>query len=81
MGALSILLIAAGAILTFAVKTVSNDVDLRMVGVILMVVGGIGLLVSLMRGSMMGFRTTRERHVSGDGRTMVESESGSGSLT
>ncbi len=81
MGALSILLIASGAILTFAVKTVSDDVDLRTVGVILMVVGGIGLLVSLMRGSMMGFRSTRERHVSSDGRTVVESEHGSGSLT
>jgi high-affinity Fe2+/Pb2+ permease len=79
MGALSVLLIAVGAILTFAVKTVSDDVDLRAVGVILMVVGGIGLVASLMRGSMMGFRTTRERHVSGDGRTVVESERGSSS--
>ncbi|MEO7398259.1 MAG: DUF6458 family protein [Ilumatobacteraceae bacterium] len=74
MGALSILFIAVGAILTFAVKTISEDVDLRTVGIILMVVGGIGLLVSLMRGSMMGFRTTRETHVAGDGRTVVENE-------
>ena len=78
MGALSVLLIAGGAILTWAVEKESDGVDLRLIGVILMVVGAIGLLVSLMRGSMMGFRTTRERHVSSDGRTIVESERTSG---
>ena len=74
MGALSVLLIAVGAILTFAVKTVSEDVDLRTAGIVLMVVGGVGLLFSLMRGSMFGFRSTSERHVSPDGRTVIESE-------
>jgi hypothetical protein len=74
MGALSILLIAAGAVLTFAVTTAADGVNLDTVGIILMVVGGLGLLVSLMRGSMMGFSSTRERHVSPDGRTIVESE-------
>lgn len=70
MGALSVLLIAAGAILTFAVTVVYDGVDLVAVGVILMVVGGIGLAVSLARGSFGGFRT--ERHVSPDGQHVVE---------
>ncbi|MGD9996311.1 MAG: DUF6458 family protein [Ilumatobacteraceae bacterium] len=78
MGALSVLLIAAGAILTFAVDAVSEDVDLTTVGVILMIVGGIGLLVSLMRGSMLGFSSTRERHIADDGRTVVERERATG---
>lgn len=72
MGALSILLIAAGAVLTFAVNTTTDSVDLQTVGVILMVVGAIGLLVSLMRGTWFGFSSTRERTVSPDGRTVVE---------
>jgi hypothetical protein len=72
MGVISILLIAAGAILKFAVEGNNDDVDLGTVGVILMVVGAIGLIVSLLRGSVMGFSSTRERHVSPDGRTVVE---------
>ncbi len=78
MGALSILLIAGGAVLAFAVEKEAEGVDLRLIGVILMVVGAVGLLASLMRGSMMGFSSTRERHISGDGRTVVEAEHTSG---
>jgi predicted Na+-dependent transporter len=78
MGVLSILLIAAGAILTFAVNTTTESVDLQMVGVVLMIVGAIGLLVSLIRGSWMGFSSTRERTVSPDGRTVVERDRTSG---
>ena len=74
MGALSILLIAAGAILTWAVENNSSGFDLRMIGIILLVVGAVGLIASLARGTMMGFTTTRESHVSGDGRTVVERE-------
>ena len=72
MGALSVLLIAAGAILTFAWEREADGINLDAVGVILMVVGAIGLLASLIRGSMLGFRSTRERRVSRDGRTVVE---------
>ena len=44
----SLLLIAVGAILTFAMTvTNSHGVDWNTVGIILMIVGGIGLLVSL----------------------------------
>ena len=74
MGALSVLLIAAGAVLTFAVEREVDGFDLRMVGVILMIVGAIGLIASVARGSMLGFRSTRERRVSADGRTVVERE-------
>ena len=72
MGALSVLLIAAGAILTFAWERDAEGIDLDTVGIILMVVGGIGLLASLVRGSMVGFTSTRERRVSRDGRTVIE---------
>ncbi len=44
---LSIFLIAVGAILRFALQTSVEGIDLGMTGVILMVVGVIGLLISL----------------------------------
>jgi hypothetical protein len=50
----SIFLIAVGAILAFAVDVATKGVDLNMVGVILMIVGGIGLLLSLMFWSSWG---------------------------
>jgi hypothetical protein len=43
----SLLLIAVGAILTWAVDAEASGVDLQTVGIILMVVGAIGALVSL----------------------------------
>lgn len=43
----SILLIAIGAIITFAVDVSVSGVDLAAVGVILMIVGAIGLLITL----------------------------------
>ncbi len=70
MAALSILFIAVGAILAFAVKVAVEEVELVTVGLILMAVGAVGLIVSLVRGSFGGFRT--ERHVSPDGRHVVE---------
>jgi membrane-bound ClpP family serine protease len=72
MGALSILLIAAGAILTFAVERQADGINIDVLGIILMVVGAIGLVASVVRGSMLGFSATRERRVSADGRTVVE---------
>jgi hypothetical protein len=70
MGGLSILLIAIGAILAFAVNAAVDNVNLVVVGVILMVVGAIGLVAAVLRGSFYGFRS--ERHVSADGRHVVE---------
>jgi hypothetical protein len=70
MGALSILLLAVGAILVFAVNAAVDNVNVVAVGVILMIVGAIGLVASILRGSFYGFRS--ERHVSPDGRHVVE---------
>lgn len=72
MGALSVLLIAVGAILTFALERDAEGINLDTVGIILMIVGAVGLVASLLRGTMLGFSTTRERRVSPDGRTVVE---------
>jgi hypothetical protein len=64
---ISVFLIAVGAILTWAVHVSVSGVDLRVVGVILMVVGAIGLLWSLI---VFG---TRDRTVvdGGSARTVV----------
>jgi hypothetical protein len=78
VGALSILLIAVGAVLTFALERDAEGINLDTVGIILMVVGAIGLVVSLLRGSMVGFSSTRERRTSADGRTVVERDRTSG---
>ena len=78
MGVLSILLVAAGAIMAWAVKDTSNSFDVHMVGIILLVVGIVGFVASLARGTLVGFHSTRESHVSSDGRTVVESERTSG---
>jgi hypothetical protein len=43
----SLLLLAIGAILTFAVEVTTEGFNLNTIGVILMVVGGIGLLFSM----------------------------------
>ena len=50
----SIFLIAVGAILDFAVKVQSSAVDLQTVGVVLMVVGAFGVVLSLFFWSSWG---------------------------
>jgi hypothetical protein len=50
----SLILIAIGAILTWAVTATSSGFDINTIGVILMIVGGIGLLLSLMFWSSWG---------------------------
>jgi hypothetical protein len=50
----SLILVAAGAILTWAVNATVSGVDINTVGVILMVVGAIGLVLSLMFWSSWG---------------------------
>ena len=44
----SLILIAVGAVLTWAVNATSSSFDVNTVGVILMIVGAVGLLLSLM---------------------------------
>jgi hypothetical protein len=70
MGGLGILLLALGAILTFALEADAEGINLEVVGVILMIVGAIGVIVSMARGTMWGFTSTRE--VTRDGDTVVE---------
>lgn len=71
MAGIGVLLLAAGAVLRFAVSDSVEGVDLSVVGVILMIVGGLAVLLSLIRG-VGGFRSTSERHVSADGQHVVE---------
>ncbi len=58
----SIFLIALGAILYFAVTASVAGISLSTVGVILMIVGGIGLLLSLFMASTWADRD-RDREV------------------
>ena len=51
---LSLILLAAGAILTWAVTATVSGVNIHVVGVILMIVGAIGLLLSLIFMSSLG---------------------------
>lgn len=44
----SVFLIAVGAILTWAVDVTTNGINLDTVGIILMVVGALGLLMSML---------------------------------
>ena len=63
----SLILIAVGAILTWAVNATVSGVDINAVGVILMIVGAVGLLLSLMFWSSWGgygvARADGARHV------------------
>jgi len=52
--AASLVLIAIGAILTWAVQATVSGVDLDAVGVILMIIGGVGFLLSLFFWSTWG---------------------------
>jgi hypothetical protein len=49
-----IFLVAVGAILTWAVNVTTTGVDLQAVGVILMLVGGVGILLSMIFWSSWG---------------------------
>lgn len=59
----SLFLIAVGAILTFALEVQVRGVNLDAIGWILMIVGGIGLIASLIFwNSWGGFGGGRRRH-------------------
>jgi membrane protein implicated in regulation of membrane protease activity len=62
----SILLIAAGAILKYAVTAHVSGVDIQTVGVILMLVGILGLILSLLYTFVWSDAAQRRRR-SGDG--------------
>jgi hypothetical protein len=59
----SLFLIAIGAILAFAVNTTVNGLDIQTVGWILMVIGGVGFLLSLVFWSTWGGFASRRRDV------------------
>lgn len=72
----AIVLIALGAILTFAVSVQVSGLDLRVVGWILMLVGALGVVLEL---AVWGPRTRRRRVTTTDGHgrpvgTTVEDE-------
>jgi hypothetical protein len=52
--AVSLFLIAVGAILTWAVTATANGLDVNTVGVILMIIGLVGLMLSLVFWSSWG---------------------------
>ena len=58
----SLFLLAVGAILTWAVDVSTQGFNLNTMGVILMIVGGVGLLLSLFLWGSWGPRG-REEHV------------------
>ena len=62
----SVLLIAIGAVLTFAVHVTGHGFNINMIGIILMAVGGVGLLTALLVGGM-GSRGVRRTTVVDDG--------------
>jgi hypothetical protein len=74
--ALGIILLVAGAIITFAIDREAEGFDLHAVGWILMAGGGLALLIALIQGA--GWMSARrshavtERHVSPDGGSVVE---------
>lgn len=71
-----ILLIIAGAIITFAVDAAVEGVDLRVLGYILMAGGGLSLLAAAITGAgwmtMSNSKMKTERHMSSDGQHYVE---------
>lgn len=68
----SLLLVAVGAILAFAVNATVNGIDLVAIGWILMLVGGVGALVSLIFWSSWGgFPGRRDTTIVERDRTVV----------
>ena len=67
----SILLIAVGAILAWAVNAEASGIDLQVAGIILVVVGVIGLIASLVFWSSWGGFGNR-RAAGGQNTTIVE---------
>ena len=61
---ISLVLIAVGAILTWAVTATASGIDISTVGVILMIVGAVGLVLSIFFWSTWGgFANRRETTV------------------
>ena len=63
--AVSILLIAVGAVLTWGVTAEAEGLDVNAIGVILMIVGLLGLVISMMFWSSWGGFRRRATYVEG----------------
>lgn len=63
----SLLLIAVGAVLRFAVSATTSGVNIHTVGLILLIVGGIGFVISLLWMAFYADRTTRANYNDGTG--------------
>ena len=74
----SLILIAVGAVLAFAVHMTTSGLNINTVGIILLVVGAIGALVSLVFwsswGGVGGRRTVIDERPSARRRTVVEDD-------
>jgi hypothetical protein len=71
----SIFLIAVGAILAFAVTVEAEGVNLNTIGLILLIVGAVGVVLSMIFWSSWGgFGGARVEGRSGGRRTVVEEE-------
>lgn len=71
----SLVLIAVGAILTWAVSAEVSGLDINVIGVILMIVGLVGFLMSLLFWSSWGgpgYATRRRTAVVDDGPVVEE---------
>lgn len=66
--AVGILLLVAGAILTFAVDRQAEGVDVQLVGWIVMAGGGLALLAAIVRGAAIGSAGRRDRTVAHEER-------------
>jgi hypothetical protein len=75
---LGLILLVAGAILTFAINETVEGADLEAIGWILMGGGALALIISAIQGagwmSMGNRRTHVERHVSPDGNHVYEDQ-------
>jgi hypothetical protein len=76
----SIVLVAVGAILRFAVSATTSGFDVQTVGLILMIVGAVGLILSILYwsswggfgGAAAGYRRSRRVVRDGAGGTYAE---------
>ena len=67
----SLFLLAVGAILTFAVEVTASGFNINTIGVILMIVGGLGLLLTMLFWSDTAPLGTRRRTVVREDRDVV----------
>ena len=64
----SLLFIAVGAILRFAVSVTTSGFNIHTIGLILLIIGIVGLVISMLFWSTWGGFGGRERRVTPDGR-------------